>query len=392
MSTNLRKWLTLFGISCVSLTSLANADDNMHRRDDHHRRDMHHEDGKYREITPNAGPRVTNGADVFIMADFIYWTFRLDCENWGGSDRSGNLATLGNAGADPDVLAFNGSQPRIASKNMNNKFDPGFKVALGLNLDHDGWDTLLRYTWIQPKHTATWNANQAAATMLAGLSEFFNSGNLFPMRVSASYKYKFNNFDWELGRNFFVSQYLTTRPHAGLKGGWTRYRTVNRAVVDDNNLIVNSQGDMSANVDGARNNANADTWWIGIRTGLDLNFHFTRNWSLFSKTALSAVWEGWSGTATENVRLTAAGSSTGVATWVAISQEKYSNHGVYGIIEQQIGFCYDYWWDEDDYHFGIAASWEGQYWANQCRSIGISPGVDGAQTMQGFTLNFRFDF
>ena len=30
----------------------------------------------------------------------------------------------------------------------------------------------------------------------------------------------FNIFDWELGRNFWVSKALSLRPFLGLKGGW----------------------------------------------------------------------------------------------------------------------------------------------------------------------------
>ena len=30
----------------------------------------------YQDVTPSAGPRVINGAGVFLTADYIYWTAR----------------------------------------------------------------------------------------------------------------------------------------------------------------------------------------------------------------------------------------------------------------------------------------------------------------------------
>ncbi len=39
---------------------------------------QHHNRMTMQEITPNAGPRVANGADVFLTADFIYWRPRED--------------------------------------------------------------------------------------------------------------------------------------------------------------------------------------------------------------------------------------------------------------------------------------------------------------------------
>lgn len=90
----------------------------------------------FREITPNAGPRVTNGVDVFITADFIYWTSR---EEGLAFARSG-IADYSEAIALGNTKLGNTYYPK-------SKFSPGFKVGVGLNLGHDGWDTYLNYTW-----------------------------------------------------------------------------------------------------------------------------------------------------------------------------------------------------------------------------------------------------
>ncbi len=40
----------------------------------------------------------------------------------------------------------------------------------------------------------------------------------------------FDMFDWELGRSYFVSNYLVLVPHFGIKGGWID-QTIERAIL-----------------------------------------------------------------------------------------------------------------------------------------------------------------
>ena len=44
----------------------------------------------YDPITPNAGPKVYDGMDMFLTTDFIYWTGRLDTLTYARSG-SGNF-------------------------------------------------------------------------------------------------------------------------------------------------------------------------------------------------------------------------------------------------------------------------------------------------------------
>ncbi|MDN3508246.1 MAG: Lpg1974 family pore-forming outer membrane protein, partial [Simkaniaceae bacterium] len=129
-----------------------------------------------------------------------------------------------------------------------------------------------------------------------------------------------------------------------------------------------------------KKNHKVNPWWIGIRGGVDPTFYFTKNWSMFGKLALSTLWNG----TTEKVKDTtdvcdSSGSPSGASTNMIIRQFQGNNHNLTGVLEWQLGLCYDYWWNDDDYHFGIAAAWENQKW-------------DDMFWFQGFTLQFRFDF
>jgi len=340
------------------------------------------EETQFREITPNAGPRVTNGVDVFVTADFIYWTARQD----GLAYARTGLVDYAEAVALGDTAEGTTYYP-------DSKFSPGFKVGIGLNLGHDGWDTYLNYTWFHTKNhhsvvatnpsnispvplweVATLGSSLAKDNFLV-LSSFVNVG-----RASSNWSLHFNNFDFEIGRNFYVSQYLTLRPYSGLKGTWShQYFNVSYS-----NYLTS---DVSSEVSAAHMHANQKFWGIGIRTGLETSWYFDKNWSIFGNTALSSLWGRFYDTRKDHVT-----SASDVHRTILNTRADF--HTVRPVMEFQLGARYDYWFSDDDYHFGIEAAWEQQVWFNQNQFIELlnASGSQANLTLQGFTLDFRFDF
>ena len=79
-------------------------------------------------ITPNAGPKVKGGQDFFLVAEFVYWTARLDSFSYAIS------------GVD------NFSNPNVSDANSHSlgwSWDPGFKVAF-IKTVCNGWATSVR--------------------------------------------------------------------------------------------------------------------------------------------------------------------------------------------------------------------------------------------------------
>jgi hypothetical protein len=181
--------------------------------------------GTYREITPNAGPRVTAGADVFLTANFIWWKVVQE-----GTSYAISGVNLGAAPAsDPYIAVSKGKK-----KSIGEDWAPGFKVGIGLNLNHDGWDLYAQYTWLHAKkHSSSLSLKAPAGTEaingilpLDRLPELAVEGGgiigygnrAFAKSASASWAHHLNVIDLELGRNFYLSQYLTMRPYIGFKG------------------------------------------------------------------------------------------------------------------------------------------------------------------------------
>lgn len=381
MEKKLGQFLSYAALACGFMTS-AFADQAEDQNDTQMNRSSS-ETVNFREITPNAGPRVTNGVDVFVTADFIYWTSRQE-----------GLAFARSGLADYSEAQAFGNTPCGKTYYPKSKFSPGFKVGVGLNLGHDGWDTYLDYTWFHNSTKCAYVVNSSSYTApiplwevatvgsatakenFLVLSTFVNVGN-----SQAHWKLYFNNFDWELGRNFYISQYLTLRPYAGLKGNWMQqYYNVTYS-----DYLAS---DISSEIDIAKMHQEQKFWGVGIRTGLDTSWYFDKNWSMFANTALSSLWGRYKVTRQD---LTLAPKATSYHTIINTVNDF---HTVKPVLELQLGARYDYWFCDDDYHFGIEAAWEQQVWFNQGQFIKyLEPDSSDANlVLQGLTVDFRFDF
>lgn len=212
-------------------------------------------------VTPNAGPCVRDGADIFVTGEFIYWTVREDHLGF--------------------VLAQSNSKGSLAHPDW--KFSPGFKVGLGMLFDHDGWDIYANYTFLRP-HDITKEVKSSSERVLIDNVWIFNIGAAQTIYQQAFTKWdlNFNVVDLELGRNFFISRYLQLRPYFGLKGTW-----------QEQEARVAFHGTAS-NVPTTNVSENKiDMWGVGLLAGLDTAWHFSKSFSLVGEVAASALWEGF---------------------------------------------------------------------------------------------------
>lgn len=159
--------------------------------------------------TPNAGPCVTYGSNMFITAEFIAW-----------STREENLGFILKGESVTDTILSSTSKGRIIHPDW--KLESGFKVGVGMLFDCDGWDFHFNYTWLVTKTDKTTVAATANKTLtdLNWLQSPINPIISPISETAAKWRHNFNVLDLELGRNFFISKCLQLRPHFGLKGTW----------------------------------------------------------------------------------------------------------------------------------------------------------------------------
>ncbi|HSW72606.1 MAG TPA: Lpg1974 family pore-forming outer membrane protein, partial [Chlamydiales bacterium] len=147
--------------------------------------------------------------DFESFADLIVWTARE-----AGADCWAEVLTSANNVSSNDL------------RTVHFRWDPGFRVGIGYGMDHDQWDTKGYYTWFQTRGKD--HVSSGFGTVhSAFLGNFYvdnqsGKGLSGPSYSQASiqWKIRYNIFDWELGRNFWVSESLTLRPFLGAKGGW----------------------------------------------------------------------------------------------------------------------------------------------------------------------------
>lgn len=345
---------------------------------------------KSKEITPNAGPAVQGGVDVYIQADYILWHASeggLAYVDHGGVYAATTVATSNNTLSQGQVLA-----PHF-------KLSSGFKVGLGLDFDYDGWDLGATYTWL---HT---HASSSYSAVTSGINKTLLGGNFLvtgssganglivadvpSVSGSGDWRLHFNNIDLALGRNFFLSPKLTCRPHFGLKGAWHTQHFDVAYNQSGTAYDITASDHPTSSVSEAYAITNTQHYWgLGIRTGLDTSWMFTRNWSLFGNWAISALWGQFTDSRVDVTNATTAAGASLLTNYTAMNLHSRT-HQLNGVMEFELGLRYDYWFSDDEYRFRVEAGWENQLWFNQNNFYGTN---GGNLSLQGFTLNFRFDF
>ncbi len=325
--------------------------------------------GTFREITPPAGPRVAHGADVFITADFIWWKATQD-----GLD----YAATGLGPINPPTNAFtNVSKGRIAT--VGEDWAPGFKVGLGLNLGHDGWDIYLQYTWLHAS-----DRNSISGDLVA--MDVPNTNNAHGTAGSGRWGLHFNALDLELGRNFYLSQFLTLRPFIGLKGTWQDHDWKSKLSGGGQFSLPNAAGTVP--VTGPyRKRVRQDTWGVGVRSGFNAAWYMSKSWSIYGDLAWTAMMTRYDVDRKDKLNDTTTGTTT-----VVVNIDNNNFYTVRYIGELELGLRWEIWFYDDNYHFAIQAGWEEQVWLNWTKKPMPLSQTSYDLSFHGLNLKFRFDF
>jgi len=339
-------------------------------------------------ITPPVAPRVTNGADVYLTADFIYWKayqeglgYAISGENNYSTDTPFGPETTGQ------------TLTRGHEKSAASHFQPGFKVGFGLEFEHDGWDLFAQYTWLNPatKHNSIKDVNGntlfgTTATNYAGWITGYGASFNGLSQASSSHRLSYNVLDVEMGRNFFVSRYMTLRPHFGLKSAWLTQSFSSNYSFNPN--YTASPETETSSIYSESVHQSQRSWGLGIRAGLDPVFHFTRCWGMYGNLALSAMYTYYK----DRLNDTLYNQAGTVATQV--QRVTASHHTVTPVLEMGLGLTYMTWFYDESYMFDVRAGWEEQVWFgnNQFLNTDQTHSSNGNLSFQGFTLKFGFHF
>ncbi len=191
-----------------------------------------------------------------------------------------------------------------------------------------------------------------------------------------------NQIDLVLGRGFYVSRWLTLRPHIGLRSTWIWQRL--RVAYTHPIATFNIVGDPFEVH--KRNN-----WWgFGPEAGLETEWGFSGGFSLYG-TLVAAIEYGF-----HKLRNIEEDERTETKT----VRMKDSVRECHPILDLQMGVRWDYMFFHDRIHFGLQLGWEQHTYFAQNQfpyfvdntALGSFTTNNGNLSYQGWNLGAILDF
>ncbi|MBS0653232.1 MAG: hypothetical protein JSR39_06830 [Verrucomicrobia bacterium] len=313
------------------------------------------------DVTPSA--RGCNNDTAFYMAgSFIYWK------------SSFTDTTISARWQNPGV------QPNKFKKmSLDSQYDPGFKLGIGCNFHRDVWDIFLNWTWLQSNFTEKDHTHAPKlGTVLGNIVPQAQNVNLTD-KFKARWHFEFDALDLEMGRNFYISKYISIRPFAGLKGAWIEHRLkMNyKNPIDPNNLPLQSS---------IHSKYKDHAWGIGPRLGINSRWVLGKsNFAFLANAAGSLIWEDFHPSSSTKF-LDAQGIPPALGKIHGHQQE------LNPIAEVFLGFDWGKCFGKH-FYMNLSAGYEMQYWWDQVKTssfLDIQP--SGALNLHGLTTTLRFDF
>lgn len=315
----------------------------------------------------SARPESDNG--WYIFADALYW--HADVGNTDWAFRNNNINAASGVIEGPN-------------HKLDFKWSWGFRVGLGVNMDHDHWDSNIYYTWF---HTHNSNAvgtqndgSQTAVDNQGSTGAIFGGGH-----GEIDWRIHYSMFDWELGRWYFVSKSLALRPHVGLKGGWIHQKVEREWKID-------SQNEGKAKLEN-------DFWGIGPVGGINTTWMLgsvgMHRFSLFGDFAGALMYGHFDVDHRETFE-------TNEVVKSGNKIHDLDRNLAVAMLQAMFGLGWDTPFNRDRCHFGLKVGYEFQYWfrQNQMLNMKTNPPLNTVEywrnsddlALQGLTVDFRFDF
>lgn len=343
--------------------------------------------GTYGAMSASARPEV-DGQGVYVLVDVFAWRARM-----GGTEylvtSQANITTQ--------------SLPQFGTvKDINFGWDWGFRVGLGYNFVHDGWDANLVYTYFRTSksdsHSVGLNDDivpvRGSSSVVNGEVGSFTHCS----QATSNARILLNDLVLTLGRSYFVSPQLSFRPSIGLQSTWLDLQQ---------NTTYSKGGQLS--VHSVFVNDDLDYWGIGPRFAADGKWFLGKGFSFFGDLAFSLLYaqydvkhDNWF---SSKVPALSGSSSATAEHRVKLSNDK---HAFTPMTRMMLGLAYDVYVDNDKQHLGVKLGYETHYWWNVQQFLEVDDQfINGSAitgqgvryehmnedlAFNGITLEVRWDF
>ncbi|MBN1914914.1 MAG: hypothetical protein JW769_03390 [Parachlamydiales bacterium] len=277
--------------------------------------------------------------DAFLSVSYLYWQMK----------EKG--LELGIDGSDSHKVI-----------NMDFDYKSAFKVAAGMNLDHDNWALMLEYTRVHGtnKYHKTSSADDITPT--------WSISPTSSASVAAKWYSYIDLLDFTMGRAHYVGTKLTFFPFVGLRGGW-----IDQKYKIDYLTLAAVATDIKYT---------SDSWLLGPRAGLNTNWLIGEGFRVFGNTAAGLYYQDFKVKGRES-------------TTHFQDEPSYITPN----FELDLGLGWGTYFSNSDWHIDLSASYDFQiFWnQNEMRSLKDLIGVatDGSASdllLQGLTVKLALDF
>ncbi|MBI5273579.1 MAG: hypothetical protein HY860_00815 [Chlamydiales bacterium] len=311
---------------------------------------------------------VQRSYDFFISGSFTYWQ---------PIQENMKLGVISNTTNPLDLV--NGDEV-----DLDFDYKPGFKVGLGMNFDYDKWDTFIEYTWFRGTEQVDVNLdpNNTQVNLLPAwqipnfLNPEYNIG-------SEKWKLRMDLIDWDLARCYNVGTELCFHPFLGLRGA-----IINQSIRVD---YINITPSDLATWPSTFIHQTSDSWGIGPRVGLSLNWNLGKGFRLYGNGEMDILFTQYDLKSTQTSAVT-------VANRYIVNQNNANYLREHA--ELDLGLGWGTYFLSNQYHIDFSADYGFQVFFDQnmfrsiasAQAVGKSTMPNGNLYIQGLTVSVRFDF
>ncbi|NGX59819.1 MAG: hypothetical protein KR126chlam3_00976 [Chlamydiae bacterium] len=288
----------------------------------------------------------------------------------------------------------------------NFKWDFGFKVDLGYNTTCDGWDFGVTWTWYRGKANdhieAEFDDNHTLLPLWSAFSPTAGSV-LYATDIETHWKLQLNLIDFELGREYWTSKYLSFRPFIGLR---IAYLEQSFEIQHKGGSFLENIG-MGQSQDAFNNEVDLDNDFkgVGLRAGFDTVWNFGCGWGLYGNLAAAIVYGRFSLDHDEEIRRASSPHDK-----IKILETEESFHASRAMLDLALGIQWASLFCDCQYGFTVQLGWEHHLFFHQNQLWRINRIGDtqttfpnntgenvffqrrGTLDTQGWTLRVQFEF
>jgi hypothetical protein len=313
--------------------------------------------GNYGAKTASASPHIS-GENWFFTGDMLWWHV-----DEGGNDYAQLFKnTPGSTGSTP-----------VKNRQLDFKWDYGFRAGIGTTFQHDKWDLYLNFTWFRTDNSSASSLHDSGAF----LSPLTVVPPISASQVKVHWNIHFYDFALNLGRHYFISSACALHPYFGIKTAFI-------------SQIKRSSSEVFSPFFGTLTTKDKNGFWgVGPDIGIEGKWFVISGFNLFGSAGGAILWGDFDVSHKEY-------SPSFAATRYDFHLD---THQIVPMTQFQLGMGYETNVYHNRYHIAVNARYEYQYWwrQNQMPSFTFSPTLKFQRynedlSLQGITVDVRFDF